>query len=126
MSDGSCFGPYYPMMQQEPYKQNGLEPVSPAPAGRFSTTVPPGKPKGILFIKCNINCKMLQKCKFIGFQKMDGMTLFICYDEGYILSSQMFTNVLRKWCWRLGELQLQITGTKKRKKETAGERHRDC
>ena len=24
----------------------GLEPVSPALAGRFSTTVPPGKPKG--------------------------------------------------------------------------------
>lgn len=69
---------------------------------------------------------MLQKCKLIGFQKMDGMTLFICYDEGYILSSQVFTNVLRKWCWRLDELHLQKTRTKKRKKETAGERHRDC
>ena len=32
----------------------GLEPVSPALAGRFSTTVPPGKPKGCvlsLFVK---------------------------------------------------------------------------
>ena len=28
----------------------GLEPVSPALAGRFSTTVPPGKPYGYVFI----------------------------------------------------------------------------
>ena len=27
----------------------GLEPVSPALAGRFSTTVPPGKPNGVVF-----------------------------------------------------------------------------
>ena len=29
----------------------GLEPVSPALAGRFSTTAPPGKPPGLLFFK---------------------------------------------------------------------------
>ena len=29
----------------------GLEPVSPALAGRFSTTAPPGKPKDVLFNK---------------------------------------------------------------------------
>ena len=29
----------------------GLEPVSPAPAGRFPTTAPPGKPRNI-FLKC--------------------------------------------------------------------------
>ena len=28
----------------------GLEPVSPALAGRFSTTAPPGKPKGSLYV----------------------------------------------------------------------------
>ena len=28
----------------------GLEPVSPALAGRFSTTAPPGKPSGVVFI----------------------------------------------------------------------------
>ena len=30
----------------------GLEPVSPALAGRFSTTVPPGKPQKSLIIVC--------------------------------------------------------------------------
>ena len=29
----------------------GLEPVSPAPAGRFSTTAPPGKPLNFLFLR---------------------------------------------------------------------------
>ena len=28
----------------------GLKPVSPALAGRFSTTVPPGKPQGLKFL----------------------------------------------------------------------------
>ena len=37
----------------------GLEPVSPALAGRFSTTAPPGKPKGNIFNN-NFKCfKML-------------------------------------------------------------------
>ena len=30
----------------------GLEPVSPALAGRFSTTVPPGKPPYCIFMQC--------------------------------------------------------------------------
>ena len=30
----------------------GLEPVSPALAGRFSTTAPPGKPLNIYFLNC--------------------------------------------------------------------------
>ena len=32
----------------------GLEPVSPALAGRFSTTAPPGKPPDSSFIKCQV------------------------------------------------------------------------
>ena len=32
---------------------SGLEPVSPARAGRFFTPEPPGKPDGVLFQKCN-------------------------------------------------------------------------
>ena len=28
----------------------GIEPVSPALAGRFLTTAPPGKPRGLLFV----------------------------------------------------------------------------
>ena len=31
----------------------GLEPVSPAPAGRFPTTAPPGKPESILYAYYN-------------------------------------------------------------------------
>ena len=33
----------------------GLEPMSPALAGRFSTTAPPGKPRVVFFVdRCNI------------------------------------------------------------------------
>ena len=32
----------------------GLEPVSPALAGRFSTTAPPGKPRDAFLIKCDV------------------------------------------------------------------------
>ena len=46
----------------------GLEPVSPALAGRFSTTVPPGKPSLSSF-------KTQQKCCF--FMKMDTSILSI-------------------------------------------------
>ena len=33
----------------------GLEPVSPAPAGRLSTTAPPGKPRHLIFCCCHLN-----------------------------------------------------------------------
>ena len=38
----------------------GLEPVSPALAGRFSTTAPPGKPSFFLFLKNNIFIQLHQ------------------------------------------------------------------
>ena len=42
----------------------GLEPVSPALAGRLSTTAPPGKPpKSEDFFNCHYHCHMLKKCK---------------------------------------------------------------
>ena len=34
------------------FPRPGLEPVSPAPAGRFSTTAPPGKPGKCNFKQC--------------------------------------------------------------------------
>ena len=37
----------------------GLEPVSPALAGRFSTTAPPGKPLGLLLICWNVGRRRL-------------------------------------------------------------------
>ena len=37
----------------------GLGPVSPALAGRFSTTVPPGKPYGVVFVFCLRNLFLL-------------------------------------------------------------------
>ena len=38
----------------------GLEPVSPALAGRFSTTAPPGKPQGLIFdYSCLITLPLL-------------------------------------------------------------------
>ena len=37
----------------------GLEPVSPALAGRFSTTVPPGKPKFTNFDKSFFKCTLI-------------------------------------------------------------------
>ena len=35
----------------------GFKPVSPASAGRFSTTAPPGKPNKTLFLKANLRRK---------------------------------------------------------------------
>ena len=46
----------------------GLEPVSPALAGRFSTTAPPGKPKKMGFIKPIFNFLLslvLRNFKFV-------------------------------------------------------------
>ena len=41
----------------------GLEPASPAPAGRLSTTAPPGKPKPLVFVfffwPCHAACGIL-------------------------------------------------------------------
>ena len=34
----------------------GLEPMSPAVAGRFSTTAPPGKPMGLVFVSIQQAC----------------------------------------------------------------------
>ena len=42
------------------FPRPGLEPVSPALAGRFSTTEPPGKPHMFLFYLL-IDCKLLQR-----------------------------------------------------------------
>ena len=36
----------------------GLEPASPALAGRFSTTAPPGKPR-FVFFACHVACRIL-------------------------------------------------------------------
>ena len=38
----------------------GLEPVSPALAGRFSTTAPPGKPKNYTILKVTFHLQLLQ------------------------------------------------------------------
>ena len=43
----------------------GLEPVSPALAGRFSTTAPPGKPFTFVFIFHRMLLGTLQDCCFI-------------------------------------------------------------
>ena len=39
----------------------GLEPVSPALAGRFSTTAPPGKPLADIFISIHYQRKLVEK-----------------------------------------------------------------
>ena len=44
----------------------GLEPVSPALAGRFSTTAPPGKPMSFLFTELPSLCMLLCKSGMAG------------------------------------------------------------
>ena len=74
----------------------GLEPVSPALAGGFSTTVPPGKPTASLFKKvkmsalkfflsCTLN-KHIQVCSFSVFENFT-TTLNICL---YYLNSVVY------------------------------------
>ena len=40
----------------------GLEPVSPALAGRFSTSAPPGKPIFVTFFVCHFICALFVPC----------------------------------------------------------------
>ena len=47
----SCGSRAQPLRGMWDLPRPGLEPVSPALAGRFSTTVPPGKPLGCVFVK---------------------------------------------------------------------------
>ena len=48
----------------------GLEPVSPALAGRFSTTVPPGKPSLLVFTQCFKECLGTLSTKIINKQSI--------------------------------------------------------
>ena len=61
----------------------GIEPVSPALAGRFSTTVPPGKPlKGILFQRDNlVQFSFLHKVYQLGPSDPDEV-FFLCHFLG--------------------------------------------
>ena len=64
----------------------GLEPVSPAPAGRFPTTAPPGKPSLAAFKTVSL---------FLTFDKL----IIMCPGEslfGFIL----FGTLLSSWIWR--------------------------
>ena len=66
----------------------GLEPVSPALAGRFSTTAPPGKPRSFIFDD-NLVSKICYKCKMhIGFQRIN--------MKNYKLSCFIFVLIT---CW---------------------------
>ena len=56
----------------------GLEPVSPALAGRFSTTVPPGKPSAPLFYTAWVLWSLKMEHHFQNLFK--GSTLHICLN----------------------------------------------
>ena len=65
----SCGSRAQPLRGMGDLTRPGLEPVSPALAGRFSTTAPPGKPSYRLFLK--IDKKLIFNC-----QKMYVISLF--------------------------------------------------
>ena len=71
----------------------GLEPMSPALAGRLSTTAPPGKPSGNIFnnnyffILCkNYFFHQKRKCKLVFC-----VYLCVCYKDWEILNSFIYT-----------------------------------
>ena len=55
----NCGSRAQPLRGTRDLPRPGLEPVSPALAGRFSTTAPPGKPRIGLFLKIIINTGLI-------------------------------------------------------------------
>ena len=58
----------------------GLEPVSPALAGRFSITAPPGKPE-LFFFNNFFNCNYLLECLCLTFSHPFFVCLFVCFGH---------------------------------------------
>ena len=67
----------------------GLEPVSPASAGRFSTTAPPGKPQDCLFLTLASFSPLWLKSHymFVNFSFMDFLTMILLLKERKIIHS---------------------------------------
>ena len=71
----------------------GLEPASPALAGRFSTTAPPGKPLSYPFYLLNLIWL------FVGSTVVLKAALFILFPRLTFTRKSEFWNTERKWQW---------------------------
>ena len=72
----------------------GLEPVSPALAGRLSTTAPPGKPRNSHILVGSLSPHMFELKRFFFFNSRN-FTFWVVHEGSFQLSDNFFILILK-------------------------------